>query len=212
MWGVAVAKSRGFSQDWWCEIKEIPFSNSKRSNWIDKKAEARLLCWNRLSHHWMSDLVQWWASRSGGKSDFSLFFFVKKVEPSGDFKPFAPACASLVIKRSMSHPDCSGMLEKELSDPYVPPRMPQLSGLFRSHPNQCVSLEPAASGEQVHKSPPSYLLGSAASSRRGPPAPQMWFGWLLTGAAAMPACLSNGSAGLLRYMCWTSQWRNLGLA
>lgn len=101
------------------------------------------------------------------------FFFVRGVEPSGDFKPFAPARASLVIKRSMSHPDCSGMLEKELGDPYVPPRMPQLSGLFRSHPNQCVSLEPAASGEQVHKSPPSYLLGSAAGSCRDLSAPQM---------------------------------------
>lgn len=103
------------------------------------------------------------------------------------------------------------MLEKELDDPYVPPRMPQLSGLFRSHPNQCVSLEPAASGEQVHKSPPSYLLGSAAGSCRDPPAPQMWFGWLLTGAASMPARLSNGSAGLLRDMCWAPQWRNFDI-
>lgn len=104
---------------------------------------------------------------------FLFFFFVKEVETCGDLKPFAPARASLVIKRSMSHPDCSGMLEKELGDPYVPPRMPQLSGLFRSHPNQCVSLEPAASGEQVHKSQPSYLLGSAAGSCRDSPAPQM---------------------------------------
>lgn len=56
-------------------------------------------------------------------------------------------------------------VEEELSDPYVICHMLQLSGLFRSHPNQCVSLElavQAAWWEWVYKSWLTYLLKSAA--------------------------------------------------
>lgn len=137
-------------------------------------------------HHSVSDVLQVTDRKSEPekkKKGKSTLFFLKNVEPSWYFKLVAPARALVVIKYSMSCPDCSGMLEKELGDPYVPSRVPQLSGLFRSHPNQCVSLEPAASGEQVHKSQPSYVLRSAAGSRRDAPAPKMRFSRLLTRAA-----------------------------
>lgn len=52
------SKSRGFSRDWWREIKEISFSNSKRSNWLVKK--AKLDCYAETGYP-ITECLIWWS-------------------------------------------------------------------------------------------------------------------------------------------------------
>lgn len=65
-----------------------------------------------------------------------LFYFLTLI-----LTPLSMGCLGglAVIKPSASR--MFRNVEEELSDSYVICHMLQLSGLFRSHPNQCVSLE-----------------------------------------------------------------------